>query len=36
LRRLGFRDDLEAATEVDRHDIVPVYSERLVTAPNST
>ncbi|KPJ90408.1 MAG: hypothetical protein AMS18_10995 [Gemmatimonas sp. SG8_17] len=35
LRRLGFRDDLEAATEVDRYDIVPVYSERLVTARNS-
>lgn len=35
LRRLGFRDDLEAATEVDRYEVVPVYSERLITAPNS-
>ena len=35
LKRLGFKQDVDAATEVDRYDIVPVYSERLVTVPTS-
>jgi 2-phosphosulfolactate phosphatase len=36
LRKLGFRDDLNAATEVDTHSSVPLYSERLVTLPAPT
>jgi len=36
LKALGFKKDIEAATEVDAHDIVPVYSDRIITLPNST
>lgn len=36
LQKLGFDGDLEAATEVDAHAIVPVYSERLITLPTAT
>jgi phosphosulfolactate phosphohydrolase-like enzyme len=32
LKRLGFKKDIDAATEVDSHTVVPVYSERLITA----
>ncbi len=31
LRRLSFRQDVSAASEVDVHDIVPTYADRLVT-----
>jgi len=33
LRARGFKADLAAATEVDKHDIVPEYSGKLVTLP---
>ena len=33
LRALGYHSDLEAATDVDAHDVVPIYSDRLVTLP---
>jgi 2-phosphosulfolactate phosphatase len=36
LKALGFKKDLDAATEVDAHDIVPVYSNRIITLPDST
>jgi 2-phosphosulfolactate phosphatase len=36
LKKLGFKEDINAATEVDTHDLVPVYSERLVTLPTQT
>lgn len=31
LRRLGFKDDVIAASEVDTFDVVPTYAQRLVT-----
>ncbi len=31
LRRLSFRDDVTAASDVDAHDVVPTYADRLVT-----
>jgi len=34
LKRLGFKKDIDAATEVDSHTVVPVYSERLITVPD--
>ncbi len=34
LRKRGFKADLTAATEVDIHDIVPVYSGKLITLPD--
>jgi 2-phosphosulfolactate phosphatase len=36
LKQLGFKDDLHAATELDTHDVLPLYSERLVTLPTPT
>lgn len=36
LKALGFKKDIDAATEVDAHDIVPVYSNRIITLPDST
>ena len=36
LKRLGYKDDLDAATEVDSHSVVPVYSNRIITLPDST
>jgi len=36
LKALGFKKDIEAATEVDAHNIVPVYSNRIITLPDST
>jgi 2-phosphosulfolactate phosphatase len=36
LKALGFKKDLDATTEVDAHDIVPVYSNRIITLPDST
>jgi len=33
LVRLKFKADVVAATEVDRHDIVPVYADRRITIP---
>jgi 2-phosphosulfolactate phosphatase len=34
LSRLGFKDDVIAAAEVDAHDIVPLYAKRLVSVPS--
>jgi 2-phosphosulfolactate phosphatase len=34
LKQLGFKKDIDAATEVDSHTVVPVYSERLITIPD--
>jgi 2-phosphosulfolactate phosphatase len=34
LQRLKFKADVLAATEVDRHAIVPVYADRRITVPN--
>ncbi|UCG85642.1 MAG: 2-phosphosulfolactate phosphatase [Gemmatimonadota bacterium] len=34
LKRLGFKKDIDAATEVDSHTVVPVYSKRLITIPD--
>ncbi len=34
LKRLGFKNDVAAAAEVDAHAIVPVYAGRLVTVPD--
>ena len=36
LRQLGFKADLDAATEVDTYTVIPVYSERLVRLPPVT
>ncbi len=36
LKRLGFKKDLDAATEVDAHTVVPIYSQRLITVADST
>jgi len=36
LKRLGFKADLDAATEVDTYSVIPVYSERLVRLPPPT
>lgn len=36
LKALGFKKDLDAATEVDAHNIVPIYSNRIITSPDST
>jgi 2-phosphosulfolactate phosphatase len=33
LLRLKFKADVAAATETDRHDIVPVYADRRITIP---
>ncbi len=35
LQELGFKDDVVAATESDRFDLVPTYADRLVTARGS-
>lgn len=32
LTKLGFKDDVAAATEVDRYELVPIYRDRHVTA----
>jgi 2-phosphosulfolactate phosphatase len=34
LKQLGFKKDIDTATEVDSHAVVPVYSERLITVPD--
>lgn len=34
LKRAGFKADVAAATDADSADIVPVYSDRLVTVPD--
>jgi 2-phosphosulfolactate phosphatase len=36
LKQLGFKSDLDAATEVDTYPVIPVYSERLVRLPPPT
>jgi 2-phosphosulfolactate phosphatase len=36
LQRLGYKKDLDVATVVDSHDVVPVYSNRIITLPDST
>ncbi len=36
LKTMGFKKDIDAATEVDAHDIVPVYSDRIITLRDST
>ena len=33
LRKRGFRADIAAAAEVDKYDIVPAYSGKLITLP---
>ncbi len=36
LKSIGYKEDVEAVTEVDLFDIVPEYSERLIKVPDST
>ena len=36
LKQLGFKDDLHAATDLDTRDVLPLYSERLITLPTAT
>jgi len=36
LKKNGYRDDVDAVTEVDAFDIVPLYSERLIKGTDST
>lgn len=36
LKEIGYRADVEAATEADIYDVVPVYSERIVKVPAAT
>ncbi|UCD24662.1 MAG: 2-phosphosulfolactate phosphatase [Gemmatimonadota bacterium] len=31
LKRLGYKKDLDVATEVDSHSVVPIYSNRIIT-----
>ena len=35
LKKIGYRADVEAVTEVDAYDIVPEYAERLIKLPSS-
>ena len=35
IKKIGLGADLEAVTEVDAYDIVPVYSERIIKVPIS-
>lgn len=35
LKKIGYRNDVEAVTEVDAYDIVPEYSERIIRLPSS-
>jgi 2-phosphosulfolactate phosphatase len=36
LRHLGFKQDIDAATAVDTYEVVPLYSQRLVSAERLT
>ena len=35
LKQIGYRHDVEAVTEVDLYDIVPVYAERIIKVPTA-